>query len=24
MGPRQCQVCNEAPSKYKCPSCYLL
>ncbi|GAV63846.1 zf-HIT domain-containing protein [Cephalotus follicularis] len=19
--PRQCQVCNEAPSKYKCPSC---
>ncbi|CAJ1968313.1 unnamed protein product [Sphenostylis stenocarpa] len=23
MGPRQCQVCNEAPSKYKCPSCYL-
>ncbi|KAH1227545.1 Zinc finger HIT domain-containing protein 3 [Glycine max] len=23
MGPRQCQVCNEAQSKYKCPSCYL-
>ncbi|XP_022157884.1 zinc finger HIT domain-containing protein 3 isoform X1 [Momordica charantia] len=21
MGPRQCQVCNEAPSKYKCPLC---
>lgn len=21
MGPRQCQVCNEAQSKYKCPSC---
>ncbi|KAF8006234.1 hypothetical protein BT93_K0507 [Corymbia citriodora subsp. variegata] len=21
MGPRQCRVCNEAPSKYKCPSC---
>ncbi|XP_057964955.1 uncharacterized protein LOC131155674 isoform X2 [Malania oleifera] len=21
MGPRQCQVCNEALSKYKCPSC---
>lgn len=21
MGPRQCLVCNEAPSKYKCPSC---
>ncbi|KAF3436029.1 hypothetical protein FNV43_RR23121 [Rhamnella rubrinervis] len=21
MGPRLCQVCNEAPSKYKCPSC---
>ncbi|KAG4996081.1 hypothetical protein JHK85_027520 [Glycine max] len=20
MGPRQCQVCNEAQSKYKCPS----
>ncbi|KAL2323363.1 hypothetical protein Fmac_027742 [Flemingia macrophylla] len=23
MGPRQCQVCNESQSKYKCPSCYL-
>ncbi|XP_022640995.1 zinc finger HIT domain-containing protein 3 isoform X2 [Vigna radiata var. radiata] len=23
MGPRQCQVCIEALSKYKCPSCYL-
>ncbi|XP_047175421.1 zinc finger HIT domain-containing protein 3 isoform X1 [Vigna umbellata] len=23
MGPRQCQVCTEALSKYKCPSCYL-
>ncbi|ESW16434.1 hypothetical protein PHAVU_007G156300 [Phaseolus vulgaris] len=23
MGPRQCKVCNEAPSKYKCPSCYI-
>ncbi|RZB72298.1 zinc finger HIT domain-containing protein 3-like isoform X1 [Glycine soja] len=23
MGPRQCQVCNQAQSKYKCPSCYL-
>ncbi|XP_061359179.1 uncharacterized protein LOC133303290 isoform X2 [Gastrolobium bilobum] len=23
MGPRQCQVCNEAQSKYKCPSCYV-
>ncbi|KAK7393319.1 hypothetical protein VNO78_21871 [Psophocarpus tetragonolobus] len=23
MGPRQCQVCNQAPSKYKCPSCHL-
>ncbi|KAJ9169714.1 hypothetical protein P3X46_017873 [Hevea brasiliensis] len=21
MGPKQCQVCNEAKSKYKCPSC---
>ncbi|CAL9023336.1 unnamed protein product [Prunus brigantina] len=21
MGPRLCQVCNEAQSKYKCPSC---
>ncbi|KAL3717747.1 hypothetical protein ACJRO7_009220 [Eucalyptus globulus] len=21
MGPRQCRVCNEAQSKYKCPSC---
>ncbi|XP_015883402.1 uncharacterized protein LOC107419172 isoform X2 [Ziziphus jujuba] len=21
MGPRQCQVCNDAVSKYKCPSC---
>ncbi|OAY34745.1 zinc finger HIT domain-containing protein 3 [Manihot esculenta] len=21
MGPKQCQVCNEAQSKYKCPSC---
>lgn len=21
MGPRKCQVCNEAPSKYKCPQC---
>ncbi|XP_050367121.1 uncharacterized protein LOC126785463 isoform X2 [Argentina anserina] len=21
MGPRVCQVCNEAQSKYKCPSC---
>ncbi|KAB1210139.1 Zinc finger HIT domain-containing protein 3 [Morella rubra] len=21
MGPRQCQVCNDAQSKYKCPSC---
>ncbi|KAF4378130.1 hypothetical protein F8388_009060 [Cannabis sativa] len=20
-GPKQCQVCNEAVSKYKCPSC---
>ncbi|KAG4383649.1 hypothetical protein JHK82_036125 [Glycine max] len=23
MGPRQCQVCNQTQSKYKCPSCYL-
>ncbi|KAK7279459.1 hypothetical protein RJT34_24512 [Clitoria ternatea] len=23
MGPRQCQVCNQAQSKYKCPNCYL-
>uniref|UniRef100_A0A7N0TP89 HIT-type domain-containing protein n=2 Tax=Kalanchoe fedtschenkoi TaxID=63787 RepID=A0A7N0TP89_KALFE len=23
MGPRQCQVCNNAPSKYKCPSCII-
>ncbi|XP_054801875.1 uncharacterized protein LOC129305801 [Prosopis cineraria] len=22
MGPRLCQVCDEAQSKYKCPSCY--
>ncbi|KAK4272963.1 hypothetical protein QN277_021448 [Acacia crassicarpa] len=22
MGPRQCQVCNDNQSKYKCPSCY--
>nr|XP_023886504.1 zinc finger HIT domain-containing protein 3 isoform X1 [Quercus suber] len=21
MGPRKCEVCNEALSKYKCPSC---
>ncbi|XP_042971589.1 uncharacterized protein LOC122303732 isoform X9 [Carya illinoinensis] len=21
MGPRQCRVCKEAQSKYKCPSC---
>ncbi|KAL5562051.1 hypothetical protein UlMin_031798 [Ulmus minor] len=21
MGPKQCQVCNKAASKYKCPSC---
>ncbi|XP_019051817.1 PREDICTED: zinc finger HIT domain-containing protein 3 isoform X2 [Nelumbo nucifera] len=21
MGPRQCEVCKEAQSKYKCPSC---
>ncbi|XP_038684662.1 zinc finger HIT domain-containing protein 3 isoform X5 [Tripterygium wilfordii] len=21
MGPRQCLVCNEAQSRYKCPSC---
>lgn len=21
MGPKQCQVCNEAVSKYKCPTC---
>ncbi|XP_004495024.1 uncharacterized protein [Cicer arietinum] len=24
MGPRQCQICHEAQSKYKCPKCYLL
>ncbi|RYR25327.1 hypothetical protein Ahy_B02g059029 [Arachis hypogaea] len=23
MGLKQCQVCNEAQSKYKCPSCYV-
>ncbi|KAI4349300.1 hypothetical protein L6164_009905 [Bauhinia variegata] len=23
MAPRECQVCNEAQSKYKCPSCYV-
>ncbi|KAK4756560.1 hypothetical protein SAY87_006687 [Trapa incisa] len=23
MAPRQCQVCTEALSKYKCPSCYI-
>ncbi|XP_042520844.1 zinc finger HIT domain-containing protein 3 isoform X2 [Macadamia integrifolia] len=21
MGPRQCEVCKDAQSKYKCPSC---
>ncbi|CAL0321337.1 unnamed protein product [Lupinus luteus] len=24
MAPRQCQICNQAQSKYKCPSCYVL
>ncbi|XP_019459590.1 PREDICTED: zinc finger HIT domain-containing protein 3 [Lupinus angustifolius] len=23
MAPRQCQICNLAQSKYKCPSCYV-
>ncbi|CAI8602750.1 unnamed protein product [Vicia faba] len=23
MGPKQCQVCQKAQSKYKCPKCYL-
>ncbi|XP_024030082.1 zinc finger HIT domain-containing protein 3 [Morus notabilis] len=23
MGPKQCLVCNQAASKYKCPSCLL-
>ncbi|MED6126702.1 hypothetical protein PIB30_080930 [Stylosanthes scabra] len=23
MGLKQCQVCSEAQSKYKCPSCYV-
>ncbi|XP_058105426.1 uncharacterized protein LOC131248919 isoform X3 [Magnolia sinica] len=23
MGPRQCEVCKEAQSKYKCPSCLI-
>ncbi|KAE9589938.1 putative Zinc finger, HIT-type [Lupinus albus] len=23
MAPRQCQICNQAQSKYKCPSCYV-
>ncbi|KAK9160128.1 hypothetical protein Syun_006469 [Stephania yunnanensis] len=22
MGPRQCEVCKEAQSKYKCPTCF--
>ncbi|KAL5702609.1 hypothetical protein ACHQM5_027808 [Ranunculus cassubicifolius] len=22
MGPRNCDICKEAQSKYKCPSCY--
>ncbi|WJX18320.1 hypothetical protein P8452_08128 [Trifolium repens] len=24
MGPKQCQICLKAQSKYKCPKCYLL
>lgn len=24
MGPKQCQICHKAQSKYKCPKCYLL
>ncbi|WJX61315.1 hypothetical protein P8452_46420 [Trifolium repens] len=24
MGPKQCQICFNAQSKYKCPKCYLL
>ncbi|CAJ2646795.1 zinc finger HIT domain-containing protein 3 isoform X1 [Trifolium pratense] len=24
MGPKQCQICLEAQSKYKCPKCYIL
>ncbi|KAA8543451.1 hypothetical protein F0562_021054 [Nyssa sinensis] len=23
MGPRKCQVCDEAQSKYKCPTCLI-
>jgi hypothetical protein len=23
MGGRQCQVCGDAPSKYKCPTCFI-
>ncbi|CAL5207105.1 unnamed protein product [Lathyrus oleraceus] len=23
MGPKQCQICHKAQSKYKCPKCYL-
>ncbi|XP_057540026.1 uncharacterized protein LOC130818020 isoform X2 [Amaranthus tricolor] len=23
MGPQQCKVCNEAKSKYKCPTCLM-
>jgi len=23
MGARQCQVCDNAPSKYKCPTCFI-
>ncbi|XP_057479812.1 uncharacterized protein LOC130767073 [Actinidia eriantha] len=23
MGPRKCQVCDEAQSKYKCPACLI-